>query len=410
MSTLSDLRLAYRNTGLTLRRSKSFGLFVVAGVAFALLCDSLVGQAAGAAEHQVRESSIMRTIEVSNFGVSKPVPLTTSRMTRISQISGVTSVRPWIQAGCLVVAADVDVAGALWATPAMPAGQPPVVASARPEPLTLKDNEVILPAHVENVELNALVGKEVTIEYTRRIAAEAGEAAYLKLRVVGVYDETVGGRDGPAAAYLSEQTVLRLAAAREGVTPETFGRNLGYPKVIVETRDAGAVPAIQQELSGQGYNASSIQTQLDALPPAMSFLRTLGQITTGALLVMCLLAGLSIGAGLVRARLRQIGLLKALGFSDLRVARLFAFELTSFGLLATGAGLLVGGIGFIVAQYSLAGESFLGVPMAGDLSLPSATGIAVLFLAPAAAMVIGAAYPLWSAAKISPDLALRDPS
>ncbi|MEW2431956.1 ABC transporter permease [Micromonospora sp. NPDC047644] len=410
MKIIPDWRLARENTRLTVRRSKSFGLLVAAGVAFALLCDALVGQAGAAVEHQVRESSIMRTIEVSNFGVSKPLPLTANRIADMSQMPGVTSVRPWIQAGCLVTSADLDVPGALWATPRMPAGQPPIVASSRPDLMTLTGDEAVLPAHLAGADLEGLIGKRVTVEYTRRVAAEAGEAAYLDLQIVGVYNEAIGGRDGPTAIYLSQETVLAMAAAREGVTPESFGRNLGYPKVIVEVSDSEMVPDTQQKLSDQGYNASSIQSQLDALPPAMNFLRILGQLITGALLLMCLLAGLSIGAGLVRARLRQIGLLKALGFSDMRVARLFAMELAAFGVLATSIGLLVGGIGFLVVQYRLAGETFLDVPMAETMAFPASTRVAALLLAPAIAMLAGAVYPLWRAARVPPDLALRDPA
>jgi putative ABC transport system permease protein len=406
---LKDLWFARRNARqLLLRRSRSFAVFIAVGVAFAVLCGGLVSQAARAGQERVQESSLMRTVEVSSFGVSKPIPLTHQRMVEIQALPQVVSVQPWIQAGCLITKSVAEAPGVLWATPRMLVGQPPLVATIRDQPLPMAANEVILPAHVHGNDLRPLLNTTVTVEYTRRVSVDTGEPVYLELRVIGLYDESVGGRDGPAAAYLDLDTVLRMAATREGVTSDAFGRNIGYPKAIVEVARAADVSMVQRRLTDLGYNASSLQSQMSSLPPVMELISMLGKLMTGILIFISLVAGLSIGANLVHARIYEIGLLKALGFSNGRVARLFAIELLLFGLTAAGSGMLIGVAGVLAFQLLLRGRTLLDVQMADVVVFPSPWGIALLTVAPALALLVGAILPLRSAAKLPSDIALRD--
>lgn len=408
---IKDLWFARRNARLLLlRRSRSFAVFLALGVAFAVVSGGLVSQATRAAEQQVHESSLMRTVEVSAFGVSKPIPLTRDRIDEIAALPGVTSVQPWIQSGCLITESVTELPGAMWATPRMAVGQPPLTDTVREQPLPLADKEVILPAHAQGHDLRSLLGTDITVEYTRRVTNNTGEPNYLRLRVIALYDESVGGRDGPAAVYLNLDTALTMAAAREGVTPDAFGRAIGYPKVIVETARADNVPAIQRRLTDMGYNASSIQSQLQSLPPAMELVSILGQLMTAALVLICLAAGLSIGANLVHTRLYEIGLLKALGFTNGRVSALFALEIGLFGLAAAGTGLLTGTGVFLTTQQLLRGRTLFDVQMADSIVFPSSWHIALLTLAPALALLVGAGLPLRRAAVLPPDLALRDPT
>lgn len=405
---MKDIRLALRTGRLLLRRSRAFAIFIVLGVSIILLADGLVAQAARATHQQVFESTIMRTIEVDSHGVSRPIPLTQARIAELAALPGVRRVRPWIQSGCLVTESAIEVPGALWATPRMEVGQPPVIKAMR-EPLPpLDDDEVILPAHVQGADMEPLVGFKIVIEYTQRVAVDAGEPLYLELQVVGIYDEAIGGRDGPAAVYVNERTALRMAAAREGVTPETFGRTLGYPKVIVETRTAGDVPRLQREISNRGYNASSVQSQLEGLPPAMRLIELLGNAMGVLLLIVSLFAGLSIGAGLVAARLREIGLLKAIGFTNGRVSRLLGLELAIFGLAASFTGVAVGTGGRVLLQNLLGGRTPMTVPLAENITFPTISLVVLLALAPGASMILGGILPMVRAARLPPDLAMRD--
>jgi putative ABC transport system permease protein len=404
---MRDLHLVRGNLRRLARRSRSFGLSIMAGVAVALFCAGLVGQAVRAVDQRVLNSSIMRTIEVSSYGTTSPTALTADRMAEMARLPEVVSVQPWIQSGCLVTASDVEIPVALWATPRMAAGQPPVLTAIRDDTYPLADNEAILPARIQGRELRELLGREITVEYTRRVTNDTGEPAYVALRVVGLYDETIGGRDGPAAIYLSLDTALVMAAAREGLNPDSFGRDVGFPKVVVEVSGADAVRPVQLRLSELGYNAATFQSQLEQLPAALALVDLLGKFAVGTLVLLCLFGGLSTGAGLVSARIAEIGLLKALGFSGLRIARLVVLELGLFALVASAAGVALGGGLLALAQQLLRGRVLFDRELADAIVPPSPLWIVLLLGVPTLAMIVGAILPVYRAAKLPPDVALR---
>jgi putative ABC transport system permease protein len=402
---MNDARFALRNVSSLFKRNRPFALLLVLGVGLVLFCQGVVGQAAKAAEHRVLESSIMRTVEVDSAAVGTPIELTNDRIAAISQQAGVKAVRPWLQAGCLIVKSGVPVSSSPWATPRMPVGQPPVVRGEKSA--DLRDAEVVLPSHVQGVNLDILVNKMVTLEYTNRVTADSGEPLYMQLRVVGLYDESFGSRDGPSAIYLSQKTVLKMAAAHEGLRPEQFGQVKGFRKLIVETVSADDVPRLQRDLTAMGFNASSVQSELDALPPAVSMISLLGRALTVGLLIISLGAGLTISAGLVRGRMREIGILKAIGFSNLRVAKVFGIELAVFGVVPSAAGLVIG-FASILGVQELSGGSLLGIQLSDKLALPALGWAAAVILGPPVAMLLGAGLPLFRAATLPPDIALRD--
>lgn len=407
---MKDLRLAVLHCRILLRRSRAFGMFVAVGVAMVIVTSGITSQATRAAQEQVLESTVMRTIEVDANGTVAPVPLTREWIDQLADLPGVVAVRPWIQSGSLITEAPVPVTltTALWATPYMQVGQPPIVAGQRENITPLGDDEVILPARVGDMDMTPLLGREVTFEYTQRTSVDTGEARYLELTVIAVFDQAIGGRDGPTAMYVSEATALSMAAAREGVRPEAFGRDIGYPRVIVEARSADQVPDLQRRISDLGFNASSVQSELEHLPPAVRLIEVLGMAVAIVVLMVCLFAGLSIGAGLVAARLREIGLLKAVGFTDTRIARLLGLELGVFGLVAGATGLVVGSISLLICQHLLAGKSVMNVQLAETYSYPGALSMIGITLAPAVAIVAGGILPMLKAATVPPDLAMRD--
>jgi putative ABC transport system permease protein len=128
----------------------------------------------------------------------------------------------------------------------------------------------------------------------------------------------------------------------------------------------------------------------------------------GALILACLGAGLTIGANLVRSRMREIGLLKAVGFSNGRVARLFGMELAIFALVDSMIGVLLGLAAMIAIESSMRGTSLLGVQMANGLAAPSAIKIVALIGFPVVALLLGGVLPLVRAATLPPDVALRE--
>ncbi|MBU2664493.1 ABC transporter permease [Actinoplanes bogorensis] len=408
---MNDLRFSLRNARVLGARNRSYGFFIAVTMAVALLSAGIVGNATTSAGTATRESSMMRTVEVDSTGATTTVVLNQAKIDEIRAMPGVVSVLPWMQSGTsLETETGEQVAGALWATPRMPVGQPPVVAvlPGRDADAALADDEVLLPGRLAGADLSGLLGRRIRVEYTRALTAESGEAAYRKALVVGLYDEAIGGRDGPSAMYVSERAAVAMAAAGRQVTPDALAARVGFPKVIVEVADAGQVEPVQRRLAAEGYNASSVQSQLTALPPLLGLLRLVGQVMTGLVVLLCAGAGLSIGAGLVRSRRRDIGLLKALGFANGRITRLLALELGLFGIGAGLAGGLLGVIALVAVRMAVQGRPLLGFELPDGLLLPPAARFAVLVLIPAVAMLAGGVWPMLRAARLAPDEALRD--
>lgn len=409
---MSTLATALKSLHLLLRHSRYFGMGVALTSAFIVVAGGLVAQATAEVRAQAEATSIMRTIEVRSGGQDEPLPLTEARIDELASIPGVTEVRPWVRVGTLIVEADVAAAdagkaGALWATPYMGVGQPPVIHAERQQLVPLHDDEAILPARAQGESMVPLLGERVVVEYTQRTSVDTGEARHVELHVVGLYDEAVDGRDGPAAMYVSESAAVEMAAAAEGIQSDDFYSGLGFPRVIVAVEAAAAVPDAQRRISELGYAAANAQSLVDRLPAAMRLLDLLARVLTGALLLSCVIAGLTIGAGLIRSRWRDIGRRKAVGATNGRIARLLGVELGLFGLLAGAAGV---GFGLAVStglQLWLGGGNLFGAQLAAGIFSPAVWVLVGLALAPSAAMLIGALLPLARVSVVPAEEAIR---
>jgi putative ABC transport system permease protein len=404
---MSDRAFVLRNLRIALRRNRGFVFLVSLGSALALLCVGIVAQAAQSAGSGLLESAALRTIEISAaHGPIDDVELTRDRLDDIATMPEVAAVDPWLQAGFNT--ADDSFAAVFWATPRIGYVQPPIVASIRDEVFPLADDEVVLPRHYAEAELSDLLGTRLNIQYTERTGPNTGQGAEAKLRVVGLYDESTFTVDGPAAAYVSLDTVLVLAAAAQGVSPGQFGLQVPYPKAMVEVHESAQVPIVEQRLRDAGFAATSIQSTLTALPQAMSMLSFLGGMAAVIVGLYSLGAGATIGGGMVRNRTREIGLLKALGFSRPRVGRVFMAELLGLGIVAGIGGVVAGNLVGLAIGQLVRGSSLLGAAMADTVVLPDWRWSIALLVLPALAMATGGYFPARQAASLAPDEALRD--
>jgi putative ABC transport system permease protein len=101
----------------------------------------------------------------------------------------------------------------------------------------------------------------------------------------------------------------------------------------------------------------------------------------------------------VRERTREIGVLKALGFSNADVLRQFMLEGLYFGFLGGLIGIALG-----AATYSFLGPALLDTEANVTLEI---SYLAIGLAAAALVGALGSAYPAWMASRISPMEALR---
>ena len=103
----------------------------------------------------------------------------------------------------------------------------------------------------------------------------------------------------------------------------------------------------------------------------------------------------------VRERTKEIGILKALGFSNMEVMKRFMLEGLYIGLLGGLMGIILGAV-----TYSMVGPWLLGTSESISISLEPVyllmgLGAAVLF------GTLGSLYPAWRASRVSPMEAFR---
>jgi len=275
-------------------------------------------------------------------------------------------------------------------------------------------------------ELAPLVGKELTMRYAQREAPTASQsqsaaepgAAYsvvsreLILKVIGISDLDPESMRGPTRgrAFLP----LKLAESLHVVQPtdlREISRSSGdapvYSSVSVHVKSPKQVQPVEEAVKKMGFSTFSI---LDATRSLRQFFAVLdlflGIFGSLALAV----ASIGIVNTLVMAileRRREIGIMKAIGASDVDVKRLFFAEAGAMGILGGIVGVILGwaigqainlGTNIYLKRQALPPEHFWSVP--GWL-IAAAIGFAFIV------SLLSGLYPASRAARLDPVQALR---
>ena len=276
-----------------------------------------------------------------------------------------------------------------------------------------------------------LVGKEMTMRYAEKIDSatpadangntpnEAAEAATysiqsheLKLRIVGVTDLDPDSMRGPVRArvllplkLLESLHVMQPTAMRD--TTQATSKIPTYTTVSVRVKDPGKIQPVENAIKKMGFNTFSI---LDATRSVRRFFTVLdlflGIFGSLALAV----ASIGIVNTLVMAileRRREIGIMKAIGASDIDVKKLFFAEAGVMGALGGALGVALGwtigrvinlGTNVYLRSQDLAPEQIWFVPW---WLVGSAIAFAIVV------SLLSGLYPAARAARLDPVQALR---
>lgn len=408
MTVGTDSRIAWRNARQYRSRLASLSLLIVLGCAVSVIGVGFVAKVADSGSHRILSGVALRTIELSG-GDAHPgaTSLSSAHLATVAGIAHVQSVEPSLQASFGVKTAEIP--GAIfYGTIAMPSTPPPIVRAERPALFPLREGEVVLPDTNQGIDFSTQLGRSLEIQYTLQIAPNAGRPVTQKLHVVGLYSHSYTV-DGPSAAYASASDVSTWAAARVGISDrDEYLAATGYQQASVIVDSAANLASVEARLAAAGYQANSVQQRLAELPRQLVLLKYLSIGVFLVLLIYCLVAGLSLAHSFVRQRVREIGLLKALGFSGGRIMRILVLELLLAGALPAVIGVVTGSIASLAIGYALAGHTAFGVALSGGAALPSGGWIAALLLAPVGSVVLGGVLPARRSARLQPDVALRD--
>lgn len=405
---MKPLRHGLLNARRFARRSLASGLALALCGTLSLAAATVVRGAERAVEASLSTGTSLQQIDLeARTDDSGARRLTRAALSEVAGLPGVRSVEPVLQASFDSGPDESLPPFLLHATSARASVAPPLVERARAEVFPLKGGEVVLPAVGDGQDLTGLLGRTVSIGYIQRIGENRGTGVTDRITVVGLYDPS-WQIDGPNAAYAATPLVAKWAAAREGVETERFLRTRGYAGATVVTTGPEAVGGVLERLHERRFHAYAVADRVRELPVLLELFRWGALLMLGLLVVAAGVTGAGMGSGLLRERVHEIGLLRAVGRTRREVAAGFVVEFGTAGLVAGAAGAVCGTVGGVLAVRGLAGvEIFAGHLPSGPVP-PGPWAVAATLLLPAAAVLLGAARPLRRAVRTDPTRALRD--
>ena len=271
-----------------------------------------------------------------------------------------------------------------------------------------------------------LLGKEMTMRYSERVDASGSapdgapgdtstysiQSHELQLRIVGITDLDPDSMRGSARARVL--LPLNLMASLHAIQPtalrdttQAASRVPTYSTVSVRVKNPTQIQSVEDAIKKMGFNTFSM---LDATRSLRKFFAIvdvfLGVFGSLALAV----ASIGIVNTLVMAileRRREIGIMKAIGASDVDVKKLFFAEAGVMGLMGGVLGVALGwtlgrvinvGTNIYLKQQSMAPEQIWFVPW---WLVGSAIGFAIVV------SLLSGLYPASRAARLDPVQALR---
>lgn len=390
-------------------RRRLVGQFVLVALAVGLCLTSFgIADNAGAASDQgLLESIANRSVTVDALTGRENAPVLSAAVVRdLAKLPGVASVEPRAQVSFGYKGPQVP-GVLLYGTTVRPSLLPPVVASTRANVFPLGSHEAVLPKVADGTDLSVVLGKRIEVQTITRTGQTSGAGSADTVTVVGLFDPK-WQIDGPGAAYLDEQTVIRWAALSEGVPAERYTSVIGYTTVSVVAALSRDVPKLLTAIQAKGFGAASLQQQLQALPPVLSLIRGASKALLVVLGLIALVATLALTGALVRQRTREIGILKATGFTNRSLFTTFVAEavLTACAAVAVGVTLGIGGSWALASV--LRRSSDLSDYLPTGVTLPSTSTVAVVAAVTLGVVAVGALLPASRAGRMDPLAAMRD--
>ncbi|MDQ1732654.1 MAG: putative transport system permease protein [Pseudonocardiales bacterium] len=392
----------------TLRR-RLLGQVVLITLSVAL-CTTAFGVADNAesvSNRGILESVANRSITVDRTIDRQGAPiLSDSAVTRFRNLAGVQSVEPSTKVSFGYKGAGV--AGVLlYATSARPSLLPPITDSTRSAVFPLASREVVLPAIAEGSDLSALLGKRLTVQTVSQTGASNGIGSSDTVTVVGLFDPK-WQIDGPAAAYLDQASVIRWSALAAGVPQSRYTSQIGYNAVTVVAATSQEVPRLLGVIQSEGFSAMALQQQLKALPALLGLVRTASRALLVVLALVALVGTLTVSGALVRQRTREIGILKATGFSNRSIFTTFVAEAMLTATVAVMTGLVLGAFGAWLLRMLLRRSADLSDYLGSGWPFPNASTVLLISAVSLAVVALGALLPSGRAARMDPLTAMRD--
>lgn len=403
--------LIRRNTALTLKKLRPLAIMMTLAIALLLIADSVLAAGIAKYSQSVTDDSALNMVQVSSVTSGASKPITGASLAEFKTIPHVADVYGWIQVDLTIEDEkkwpSPENPGAIWGTPYIPGVSPKLVAGTVPE-TGPASSEIVLPKSSPAGDFSALLGQTINFQYTTMTAPGKGAPTTIALKVIGLYDNSTPGSDGVQASYISYDLLLKIAASRQFGNPDMrTSKAMSFDAAYIKPDRSDALSTIQSEVSNRGYGVFSIANQIDSLPGLFKLLSLFTWIIGLFLVLFCIGVGVSVGGSWVQQRVREVGILKAIGWSGGAIARAFCLELAIVGLVVGLAGVVLGVVASLVTTTIVSGLN-LQFLLVSAWTLPNPLWIVAGILVVPICLCLGAVRSAVRLAKIDADSALRD--
>ncbi|HIN46105.1 MAG TPA: ABC transporter permease [Candidatus Marinimicrobia bacterium] len=259
------------------------------------------------------------------------------------------------------------------------------------------DGTVVMGAALAN-QLGLTVGKKVTLLDMANLGRPGKLPGIRQFRIIGIYDTGLKDYD-ETVVYMS----LSDAQALFGMPAQISGR-------IVRLRDKDETESVSAAIASEGVLYIS-ETWLDRHGRLFAWLRSQKQPMIIVFGLIALVAIFNISSALtmiVMEKNRDIGVLRAMGFSRRNISQLFLVEGGLVGLIGVGLGICLALIvGFLQIRYGffrIPAEIYFMSQLAVKFHLQQFITVGAFgFLLALVATV----YPAWKASGVQPADAVR---
>ncbi|MCH4159056.1 MAG: hypothetical protein LKF35_02935 [Bifidobacterium minimum] len=233
--------------------------------------------------------------------------------------------------------------------------------------------------------MTTLVGKTISVSYTRGTGSDTGTLASMRLSVIGAYDGEWKGL--PTGAFLgSSDLATQLPAARVGVSSGEFVDRVGYESVMVNADSTENVSSVASAIERRGFTVVSEKDTMGDIPLIFTVIPwVLAAMYVLFLALMSYQIVTTIRSAMER-RLGEFGLLRIRGYSQRDVQDIMLHDIVRGSVFGVTVGFVSGSI--------LGAAGIAGCSAWSSLAVDPVSVLRGLLISAAASVVLVAALSL----------------